>query len=566
MALVSSIMTPSLTQAYKHALNTPSRLLIGMVFCCAMWITPPSANAQVVMHAYTLQAGDTLITLGERLLKDPSSWSELARINRVTEPRQMPVGTKINIPLYLLKSRTVPATITAMTGQASITGFGQHSKPVHVGDLFQLREELHTGSDGFVTVKLADGSTVRIRPSSIVRIENTQHFEAAGFFKTKLNLLQGRIDSLVNHSTVSPPSLEIQTPQTIMGVRGTEFRTIASLNGMAVSGAEVLDGTVMAGASTPVDAGFGVQVNATGMPKVEKLLAAPTWLPPALAVQERLIVRTPVSAVPGAKNYRVQIASDSTFDHIVAEAIAPTTDVRFINIPDGTYTMRVRAINALGLEGLDAIAPLLVKARPEPPVLMSPMAKAKLRSKSVAFAWAQQTETHTYHLQIAPANATWAQTTVDQTGVADVHWTSILPEGSYQWRVASVRANGDQGPWGDPQNFVLRSPPPDIPPPNVTKDRMAFQWSGEIGQSFDFEISRESNFHTLWLSQHLTQPRTEVAAPESGGRFFIRYRATDADGFVGPFSSNLQVDLPSCLRDGDNRCIRSSSGSAITGP
>ncbi len=559
-------MSSTFEISFKRTLNKTSRLLLRMALCSAMWGIQPWANAQVAMHAYTIQPGDTLIALGERLLRDPDAWGELARINRVTEPRQIPIGTRINIPLYLLKSRTVPATITAMTGQASRTALGHLALPVRVGDLFQLREELRTGSDGYVTVTLADGSVIRIRPSSVVRLERTQHYEAAGFFKTKLNLLQGRIDSLVKHSTVSPPSLEIQTPQTIMGVRGTQFRTIASLNGQATSGAEVLDGTVMAGDSTAVSGGFGVQVNASGTAQVEKLLEAPTWLPTALAVQERLIIRTPVNAVSGAKSYRAQIATDASFDHIVAEMVAPTTDIRFTNIPDGSYAMRVRAVKDQGLEGMDVTAKLVVKARPEPPALMAPSDKAKLRSKGVVFSWTQQTQAHAYHLQIAPAQADWKQATVDQSNLQDLQWSAFLPEGDYQWRVASVRANGDKGPWSDPLSFALRSPPADIPPPRVTQGRMAFQWPGEMGQSFTFEISSEPNFQTIWVSQQLTQPRTEVDVPESGGRLFMRYRAIDADGFVGSFSSTLQVDLPSCLRDSENRCIRSSTGVAITGP
>ena len=41
-------------------------------------------------------------------------------------------------------------------------------------------------------------------------------------------------------------------------------------------------------------------------------------------------------------------------------------------LPDGEYRVRVRGVDATGLEGRDAEWPLTLDARPEPPVLVSP--------------------------------------------------------------------------------------------------------------------------------------------------------------------------------------------------
>jgi hypothetical protein len=44
----------------------------------------------------------------------------------------------------------------------------------------------------------------------------------------------------------------------------------------------------------------------------------------------------------------------------------------------------------------------------------------------------------------------------------------------------------------------------------------------------------------------------------------MRYRATDADGFVGPFSAVQVLELPPCLKSLDGQCLRDQSGNAIT--
>jgi hypothetical protein len=40
-----------------------------------------------------------------------------------------------------------------------------------------------------------------------------------------------------------------------------------------------------------------------------------------------------------------------------------------------------------------------------------------------------------------------------------------LQPGVYHWRLASLRADGDQGPWGDARSFEVVVPPPAPAPP-----------------------------------------------------------------------------------------------------
>ena len=62
-------------------------------------------------------------------------------------------------------------------------------------------------------------------------------------------------------------------------------------------------------------------------------------------------------------------------------------------------------------------------------------------------------------------------------------------------------------------------------------------WQGLPGQRFDFQLARDEGF-TQIVEQRETD-RTEVELPLPGaGRFHVRLRARDADGFVGPWSTS----------------------------
>ena len=71
--------------------------------------------------------------------------------------------------------------------------------------------------------------------------------------------------------------------------------------------------------------------------------------------------------VDKAVAYRAQVARDEQFNDVIATTVFTTPRARFTNLPDGSYLLRVRAIDAEGLEGQDATRGFALRARPEPP-------------------------------------------------------------------------------------------------------------------------------------------------------------------------------------------------------
>ena len=70
---------------------------------------------------------------------------------------------------------------------------------------------------------------------------------------------------------------------------------------------------------------------------------------------------------------------------------------------------------------------------------------------------------------------------------------------------------------------------------------------------------------TSELDTKLDQPGIEVPLPGTG-RFYVRLRATDADGFVGPYTAAQYFDVPNCLRDSSGGCVRSGEQTLNLGP
>jgi predicted phage tail protein len=186
------------------------------------------------------------------------------------------------------------------------------------------------------------------------------------------------------------------------------------------------------------------------------------------ALQERVLVRFTLPVLAGAARYRAQLADQADgahFDRVLAELTSASPELRFQDLPDGDYVLRVRAIDGLGLEGRDADHRFRLKARPEAPLPAAPQPGAVTVGSRADFSWAASAEAARYRLQLA-ATPDFKAPLRD---VADLRATATqlegLQPGTYHWRLASLRADGDPGPWGDARRFEVLAPPPPRPPP-----------------------------------------------------------------------------------------------------
>ena len=520
----------------------------------------------------TVRNGDTLIALAEQYLSKPAEWSGLQRLNRVANPKRLVPGSTLRIPVEWLRENAESAEVLSVAGSASREG----SASLTPGDRLPPGTILRTGADGFVTLRVPDGSLIAIQPKSEARLAGIGRYVNTDIFSTVLRMVSGRVEAVVDKLR-GPSRFEVQTDLAVAGVRGTHFRVAAEAGARPRAQAEVLEGRVeFAGASADarapatttmsvaLAAGFGSVTDDNGKPRAAvSLLAAPEIIA-ADGLQERLVTRFRFPAITGASNYRAQVARDKDFRQGIAEGIFPTAEIKFADLPDGDYFLRARAADALGLEGRDAILAFKLKARPEPPLASAPAQNGKLRATIAEFAWAANPEAGSYRIQLAEDEA-FARIVQDEPVSAETFTSKVLPFGDYYWRIRSIKGTGaaaDPGPWGDARKFTLRPPPKTPEPPEEKADGLAFSWSAEPGQTFVFQIARDPLFTNMFEARNLTEPQATIARPPQGS-YYLRVRATDADGFVGPFTAPQRFTVINRVIDATGANLSTTDGQPV---
>ena len=542
---------------------------------------PPRVAAAEPMVDFEVQRSDTLIWLSRDVLVTPAAWREVARLNRRPDPNRIQPGQVLRIPTRLMRVTALPAKLVgsfgdvrigdkaALPGNAASAVEGSLLAAVE-GSLLAAGQTIQTGPASSAVIEFADGSRVRLPPSSLAEVLTSQSVGVrpagaelpaggvvGGWFSGAMRVLRGSVEVFATKVLRARP-LEVVTPTAVVGVRGTGFRVGFDEAARGKTRVEVLEGQVRfdtagvaqaAGAAgigpgADVPKGFGSTVDASAAaPRTVKLLEPPD-LSGMLPLFERPNVHfsLPTEATP----LRVQVAIDEAFERIVIDQrVEPGGDVRIPGLEDGTWHVRSRRIDPNTLEGLDATARFVLKARPEPPAYQAPRSDSKQAVGTVEFAWAPNIDAARVRLQIAE-DAAFARVLQDRDALTDASLrTDITAPGVYFWRLASVRASGDAGPFGDAQRFELR-PLPEPPQGGMSADgrSLVFAWGGRAEDRQQVQLARDPRFVQITAQAELSTPGWSLPTPGRGGRYFFRYRSVEPDGFVSPYSSPMLIDVP----------------------
>lgn len=517
----------------------PALFRPALALLIAAALTPALAGEAAL--AYTVAPRDTLIGIGQTVLVSPAAWPEVARLNRLANPNRITPGQVLQLPLRLLRSAQVPAQVLSTSGTVMLAG-----RAARPGDTIAPGQTLSTAAESSAVVQLGDGSRLTLTPLTDTELAEHRRFdlkagapETEGLFASTMRLVRGSIEVLAAKVPRAKP-LEVNTPTAVIGVRGTEYRV---RHAGATSGTEVLEGRVQADVGprgVALDAGFGAVLQPDAAPQAVPL-APPPDLSGVPARFERPLLRF---AVPGGDALRVQVAADPGFARIVRdERAAAGAEVRLAGLDDGTWHLRVRRVDTQGIEGRDARREVVLKARPEPPAAVAPASRGKLSVGTVRLTWAENTEAASYRLALA-RDAAFTQGVQELDALAGASTELRLEQpGLYHWRLASVRANGDRGPWGDAQSFELRALP-EPPQGGLEAGQLTLAWSGRPGDRQQVQLARDPAFSTLVAGASLDEPRWRTARPEQPGTVYFRYRSVEPDGFTTPWSSTLKLEIP----------------------
>ena len=243
----------------------------------------------------------------------------------------------------------------ATVGGAAFLGADEPSlKPAEAGMPVLVNELVKTGPNARLTIHLKDGSSLEVKPESLVKMAALA-LPQGGDRQVKIEVLSGGITADVRKATQGS-RFEASSKVAVASVRGTQFRFGVEGDGARL---ETLEGVVAISSAIdpnakPVDvpAGKGTTVNAAGE------VAPPTVLPDAPKITSPL--KGPLGAdarfewqpATGAAIYLVELARDADF---LVEAKSTNVADPSLSwpeaIPPGKWFWRVTGFDKAGFSG-----------------------------------------------------------------------------------------------------------------------------------------------------------------------------------------------------------------------
>lgn len=376
--------------------------------------------------SYTARKGDNLYNLALHYMHRLSDYMIVQKLNGIRNPRRIPIGTNVLIPRALLRSDPLQAKVIAFRGATTIDG-----RPAALGAAVNEGGRIQTGANAFLSIGLADGSTVTLPSQTIVRVERLRRFRLTSEMERLFRVDDGRTQIEVTPRTNGRDRFEMRTPISVAAVRGTDFR-VAVLDGGKAATTEVLDGHVGlagGGSETTLDPGVGARVTPAGTTGPVKLLPPPDVANPA-KIQSEPELSFRIEPLDKAARYRVQVARDAGFLDITEETLVDQPQATLPSVPNGDYFVRVTGIDANELEGLPRVVGFerhlnALRATVEP-----------LGGRRYLFKWQDLGEgAHQYRFLMARAY-TPGSPVIDEPGLTAKSFVATdLPPGDYVWRV-----------------------------------------------------------------------------------------------------------------------------------
>ncbi len=499
------------------------------------WVQGTVAAEKQEEWLYSFQPGDNLWNLTERFLIDLGYWSKLVKLNRIQHPRQMPPGTLVRIPLDWLKVEPAAIQVIDVRGQAVHLIAGKKEQPLVRKVWLHSGDRLRVGKNASVLLKFSDGTRQLLGSNTEIELVRVNRFPGTGIGDTTVKILHGETENKV---PARGTRFEIRTPSANTTVRGTLFRVKIPASQHPASQVEVVAGVVQVQGDQgrlTLSTGFGTLVKKGSAPApAVKLLPAPRIAAPPPVIR-RLPLELRWSPVEGAKAYRILVGEPGEDSASVLRSLVTHHRFSTSSLPDGRYQVRVRAIDAAGLEGKESNIAFLLDARPLPPVPVAPPADSTVRTEAVDFEWSTPPQASHYRFQLS-VDEHFQTLVVDNKGLKKTSLAlGSLAPGTWFWRVASFAA-AEQGPWGMPQQFVLKPAPAAPAVETVTHDdSLQLHWQKiGAGQKYRLQLAEDQSFTNLLTDVVLDEPRWSMHRPQSPVHF--RIRTIDDDGYAGAWS------------------------------
>ena len=581
-----------------HPLRHAPPQIVLFALASAALALPHLAHAELSGHVdHQVQAGDTLMQLATQYYGTPKLWPQLQKYNRVANPKHLKPGSTLLIPINFLPEEA--AEVSYVQGSASATNGKDKeqsaSTPLQPGQKLREGTRIHVAPDSFVTIKLADGSLIRIQAQSDVQLQQLRRKGRSGSLQSVLEMQQGSLNSTVGTEPDPTRKFEVRTPRATTSVRGTSFDVALTENGTAL--ASVTHGTVAvqsrdanaaqgtskhappAAPAALLNQGQGIAVSSDGqVGTAQTLLASPDLSGVPATLEDANFLNFPLGTVPNADAYQVQVARDESMSEVLRSGSFKTAMVRMKIIDDGDYYVTARAVDSHDLPGMPAKRKIKVKTQPTPPLYQQPAPGATTSRTSGELKCTRVSGVQSYRIQVASdaaGTSGFAKPLMDEIRSGDCSAAlATLATGNYLWRAASIRTlsdgQPDQGPFSVPQAFKVADNPAamDMSALNSSEDTpgIHLQWPGEPDQTYRLQVARTEDFANLLADEKLDKPRWN-ASDIKPGEYFVRIQTRDtATGLESPFSAARQIRAAAAVQSAFGLPLTTSDGEPLSRP
>ncbi len=489
---------------------------------------------------YTIKKGDTVWDISHKTLKDWRYWKEVLERNHISNAAVLKPGTRIAIPLYIVREKPAEVRVEAVQGPVTVVIADKGNRqPLKAGMVLGLGDRLISAAKGSAWLSLEDGSSILLRENSELEFTRMRRLggEDSNSMDVQMRVRAGGIKMQANPKKNPDSTYGIKTLASNSAVRGTGFRVAVETERTRT---EVLEGRVNVSNSqgeVDVPDGFGTVAVKDQPPLQPKILLS---APDLAAFPERiryLPKNVTINSLQQARKYRVQIARDAEFLKLVLNRVVKKSLLIDQNLEDGDYYVRVRGIDRVGLEGKNAVTKLHIDARPEPPLVRAPLPGDVLHTGELEFRWADVAGVGQYLFELATEQTFAHPLLQEKTSVN--HWVATIDQpGKVFFRVTSITPQGRQGPPGK-ANAINVLPVPKTPeskPPAVDKKVLRLAWGAVEGVAqYQVQLAADAEFQERIVDRKVSQPWVEIPRPNAG-YYYFRLRAIDAEGYPGSFS------------------------------
>ncbi len=275
------------------------------------------------------------------------------------------------------------------------------------------------------------------------------------------------------------------------------------------------------------------------------------------------------NSVGFATNYRVELASDSTFSSSLLDSTVSSSSTSML-LPDldydSTYYWRVFASNATGEStGSEAWKFTTEDGLPDIPQLTTPADNATDLDTLVSFTWQSAFDAKGYEIQLSTNIGFSTIEFSDSLASTTVSDVKVDFNTEYYWRVRAYNSVGASD-WSSVRSFNTRVQEPEIPillnpsDNEIDVDTLViFAWNAsERSDSYTLQISSDNTFATDIREETTSDTTFSTGGFDFQSNYFWRVKATNSGGesdYSSVFSFTVKAEdasVPGLLSPANN--------------